>query len=195
MKFDRAFRVTPYEPTSRKRAAVVRRQRLDREKFPLFAAEIAEGQDDPDQVLADRAVHWVERQRKRRTYLAQQWIEARAQLRALPPVERAAFVRYWNRMKCPHDAGYLKSFLHMFGDGRLVMHEGEVASAHEIEWERDRKAKIADMTDDELAHMIQTHISPLFAEWGREERRRRAEAAAAEAPSARPLATARRARR
>lgn len=33
MRFSRGFRVTAYEPTSRKLAAVKRRQRLDREKW------------------------------------------------------------------------------------------------------------------------------------------------------------------
>ena len=64
--------------------------------------------------------------------------------------------------------------MNMFRDGRLIVHEGEVKSRSDVEWERDRKAKIAAMTDSELDRMIQTHISPLFAEWGREERRRRA---------------------
>lgn len=176
MRFDRAFRVTAYEPTSRKRAAVVRRQRLDREKFPLFAGEIAEGQADPDDVLADRAVHWVKRQRERRAYLAQQWIEARARLRTLPEPERAAFIRYWNRSKCPADAGYLKTLLHMFSDGRLVLHNGEVRDRAGLEWERQRDAKIAAMTDAELDHMIQTHISMMFVDLGRAEKRRRWEA-------------------
>ena len=173
MRFSRGFRVTAYEPTSRKLAAVKRRQRLDREKFPLFADEIAEGQTDPEQVLIDRAIHWVERQQARRDYLAQQWREARAQLRALPDDRRAAFVRYWNRSKYPGDAGYLKSALLMFERGDLMLHEGEVHSRSNLEWERATRAKFAAMTDGELDHMIQTHISPLFAEWGRQERQRR----------------------
>jgi hypothetical protein len=186
MKFHRAFRVTPYEPTSRKRAAVVKRQRLDRDKFPLFADEIAEGQDDPDQVLADRAVSWVERQRQRRSHLAREWIEARARLSALPDDERAAFIRFWNRSKFPKDAGYLKTVLHCYARGDYVLHDGEVRSAHEIEWERSKKAWIAAMSEAELDRLIQTHISPLFVGWGRVERQRRAEAAAIEAPAPRP---------
>lgn len=179
MRFSRGFRVTAYEPTSRKLAAVKRRQRLDREKFPLFADEIAEGQPDPEQVLIDRAVHWVERQQARRDDLAQQWREARAQLRALPDDRRAAFVRYWNRSKYPGDASYLKSALRMFERGDLVLHEGEVHSRSNLEWEQKTRARFAAMTDAELDRMIQTHISPLFAEWGREERQRRFAARAA----------------
>lgn len=188
MRFSRGFRVTAYEPTSRKLAAVKRRQRLDREKFPLFADEIAEGQPDPEQVLIDRAVHWIERQQARRDDLAQQWREARAQLRALPDDRRAAFVRYWNRSKYPGDASYLKSALRMFERGDLVLHEGEVHSRSNLEWEQKTRARFAAMTDAELDRMIQTHISPLFAEWGREERERRfAERAAIDPPQpARP---------
>lgn len=194
MRFARASRVTAYEPTSRKRSAVVRRQRLERERLPLFAAEIAEGQADPDQVLADRAVSWVEHQRQRRAQLARDWWRARAELRALPLDEREAFIRYWNRSKCPANGGYMLSYLNMYRDGRLVMHEGEVHARSNLEWEQQAKAKIQGMTDQELDRMIQTHISPLFAEWGRQERRRRAEANAVE-PVSRRIARPSRRRR
>lgn len=194
MRFARASRVTAYEPTSRKRSAVVRRQRLERERLPLFAAEIAEGQTDPDQVLADRAVSWVERQRERRAQLARDWWRARAELRALPLDEKAAFIRYWNRSKCPANAGYMLSYLNMFRDGRIVMHAGEMHDRSNLEWEQQAKAKIQGMTDQDLDRMIQTHISPLFAEWGRQERRRRAEASAVERVSLRLARPSRRRR-
>src|SRR3546814_8451009 len=71
----------------------------------------------------------------------------------------------------------------MFRDGRLIVHEGEVRPRSDVEWERDRKAKIAAMSDLELDVMIQTHISPLLAEWGRVERRRRAELSATVPPA------------
>lgn len=183
MRFSRGFRVTPYEVTNRKRAAVVRRQRLDREKFPLFAAEIAEGQDDPDEVLADRAIWIVERQRAQRSKRAADWLRARTILRLLSDDKRAAFLRFWNRSKFPADPTYLISALRGFALGEYILHEGEIVSAANLKWEQATRAKFAAMTDAELDHMIQTHISPLFAEWGREERRRRFEVRSAEAPA------------
>src|SRR3546814_4687443 len=75
------------------------------------------------------------------------------------------------------------TYINMFRDGRLIVHEGEVRPRSDVEWERDRKAKIAAMSDLELDVMIQTHISPLLAEWGRVERRRRAELSAAVPPA------------
>src|SRR3546814_11770297 len=87
--------------------------------------------------------------------------------------ERAAFIRYWGSCKCPGNACYLLTYINMFRDGRLIVHEGEVRPRSDVEWERDRKAKIAAMSDLELDVMIQTHISPLLAVWGRVERRSR----------------------
>ncbi|MGN7712579.1 hypothetical protein [Agrobacterium radiobacter] len=43
MRFRRWHRPEPYGDTSRKRAAFLRKQRLERETLPLFAADIAAG--------------------------------------------------------------------------------------------------------------------------------------------------------
>lgn len=50
MKFVKAQRHGPFQDTSRKRAALARKQRKEREKFPLFSEVIAEGQLDADAV-------------------------------------------------------------------------------------------------------------------------------------------------
>src|SRR3546814_9863695 len=92
------------------------------------------------------------------------------------------FIRYWGRCKCPGNACYLLTYINMFRDGRLIVHEGEVRPRSDVEWERDRKAKIAAMSDLELDVMIQTHISSLLAEWCSLERGRSAELSAAVAP-------------
>lgn len=165
--------------------AAERRLRLDREKFPLFAAEIAEGQPTPEELLDARASAFVSNQQANRDREARNWRRARAELRAIPEPDRSAFIRYWNRSKCPGNAGYLLSYMNMFRDGRLIVHEGEVRPKSDVEWEQGVKAEMAAMTDLELDTMIQTHISPLFAEWGREERRRRAELSADVPPARR----------
>ena len=183
MRFTPHQGIYAYERTNRKLKAAERRLRLDREKFPLFAAEIAESQPTPEELLDARGRAFVENQQANRDREARNWWRARAELRAIAEPDRAAFIRYWGRCKCPGNACYLLTYINMFRDGRLIVHEGEVRPRSDVEWERDRKAKIAAMSDLELDVMIQTHISPLLAEWGREERRRRAELSAAVPPA------------
>lgn len=191
MRFAPHPRPTEYEATPRKRSAVLIRQRKDRDKLPLFGELIRETQPDPDQVLRDRAASILANQIDKRQRAADAWRRGRAAMRALPEPERGAFLRYWNRLKSPANGTYLLTYLNMLATGRLIMDEGEIDSRADVEWRRGCLAKIAAMTDAELAHMIQTHISPLFVEWGRDERRRRAEATAIDTPAPR----ARRARR
>ena len=174
MRFTPHQGIYAYERTNRKLKAAERRLRLDREKFPLFADEIGESQPSPEELLDARARSFVTHQQDNRDRAARNWWQARVELRAIPEPDRAAFIRYWNRCKCPGNGTYLLTYMNMFRDGRLIVHEGEVRPRSDVEWESDRKAKIAAMNDLELDVVIQTHVSPLFAEWGREERRRRA---------------------
>ena len=181
MRFKRAPRVEGYKETPRKRAAVLVSQRHQREKLPLCAELIAETQPTVDEVIAHRHRVWPIAEQKRRDELARKWREARRRLNELPEPARSAMLRYWNnhRWLPAADPTYLSGEIHGYLTGRLVLHDGEIISAHHLEWQTKTKARIAAMTDAELDHMIQTHISPLFAEWGREERQRRFAARAA----------------
>lgn len=143
MRFTPHHGIYAYVRTNRKLKAAERRLRLDREKFPLFAAEIAESQPTPEELLDARGKAFVENQQANRDREARNWWRARAELRAIPEPGRAAFVRYWDRCKCPGNAVYLLTYINMFRDDRLIVHEGEVRPRSEVEWERDRKAKIA----------------------------------------------------
>lgn len=184
MRFKRAPRVEGYHETPRKRAAVLVSQRRQREKLPLFADQIAEQQPSVDEVIAARHEYFPRAQQERRDKLAADWREVRARVAALPDDIRKPFLAYWNNHRwLPGDPSYLGSAVREVEQGGLVLHEGKLVSRHNLEWERSTKAKIAAMSDGELDRHIQTHISPLFVEWGREERRRRAEAAAFEAPA------------
>lgn len=185
MRFAPLRRPTEYEATSRKRSAVLIRQRKDREKLPLFGELIRETQADPDDVLRDRAASIMRNQIENRQRAAADWLRGRSAMRALPEPERGAFLRYWNRLKSPATGTYLLSYLNMLATGRLVMEGGEIDSREDVAWRAKSLAKIAAMSEADLEKMIQTHISPMFVEWGRAERRRRAEAAAAEAPAPR----------
>lgn len=108
-----------FEDTRRKRLALARSQRLQREKFPLFAEAIAETQPDADTVMAERAISWAEWTRTDRENRAQTWRRARARLAAYGDNVRPQLLNYWNRCRWPADPGYLLSMMHMFDTGRL----------------------------------------------------------------------------
>ncbi|MFD1034138.1 hypothetical protein ACFQ15_05685 [Sphingomonas hankookensis] len=184
MRFKRAPRVEGYKETSRKRAGVLVSQRHQREKLPLFAELIAETQPTVEEVIAHRHRVWPIAEQNRRDELARKWREARRRLNELPAPARSAMLRYWNNHRwLPADPTYLSSEIHSYLTGRLVLHDDKIVSRHQLEWETKTKTRFAAMTDAELDHMIQTHISPLFAEWGREERQRRFTARAAIQPA------------
>src|SRR3546814_11079811 len=90
----RVMRFTPhqgiyaYERTNRKLKAAERRLRLDREKFPLFAAEIAESQPTPEELLDPRGSTFVENQPANPEREARTGWPARAELRATPAHDR-----------------------------------------------------------------------------------------------------------
>src|SRR3546814_5582208 len=81
MRFTPHQGIYAYERTSRKLKAAERRLRLDREKFPLFAAEIAESQPTPEELLDARGRAFVENQQANRDREARNWWRARAELR------------------------------------------------------------------------------------------------------------------
>src|SRR3546814_20888071 len=83
MRFGRWPRPTAYRETSRKRAAFLRKQRLEREALPLFAAQIDARQHGIDEEMARRAIWWVDYERDRRDQRAARWREARVRLLAL----------------------------------------------------------------------------------------------------------------
>jgi hypothetical protein len=56
MRFRRWPRPTSFEDTTRKRAALTRKQRLEREALPLFSDQIALKQTAVDTVMHERAI-------------------------------------------------------------------------------------------------------------------------------------------
>ena len=105
--------------TSRKRAALRRKQRLEREALPLFADQIAEAQPSEDQVMQDRAQQWTEHECRDRRERAAQWRKARRMIDALPEHECRAMRRVWDCAPYPADPSRLLSVLHNFSLGRL----------------------------------------------------------------------------
>ena len=109
----------PFEDTRRKRLALARRQRLDREKIPLFADLVAAGQKDADMLMRERAEAWERQTASQRAQRAADWRRARARLRSYGDNLRPARLAYWQGCKWPADPSYLLSMMHMFDDGRL----------------------------------------------------------------------------
>lgn len=119
MRFRRWPRPTAYRETPRKRAAFLRKQRLEREALPLFADAIAAGQHDVDEEMARRHVWWIDREHEQRRQRAARWREARARLFALPAPLRRKVRALWRTCPYPADPASFADFLHQIAIGRL----------------------------------------------------------------------------
>lgn len=119
MRFTRKQRYGPYEDTLRKRAALARKQRLERERLPLLAEMIAEQQPDADTVMAERAVKWTLWEQETRDRRAANWRRARAQLFAYGDNIRRTLTRLWNSAPYPATPEYLLDMLYQFDRGNL----------------------------------------------------------------------------
>src|ERR1700679_2268037 len=102
MRFRRWPRVTAYEDTTRKRAALARSQRLQREKLPLFADLIAARQPSEDEEMARRAGRWPRQPQEKRDERAEAWRQARARLAAFDDQLRPIIIVLWRT--CPYPA-------------------------------------------------------------------------------------------
>lgn len=119
MKFYKAERHGPFEDTTRKRSALARKQRLEREKLPLFAEIIAEKQLDADTIMAARAVNHERWQQSFRDDRAQQWRKARKRFFSHGENLRPVLRRLWNTSPYPKTPVYLLGMLHDYAVGRL----------------------------------------------------------------------------
>ncbi len=122
MRFKRWPRPESYRDTSRKRAAFARKQHLDREALPLFAAEIAASQRGVEDEMAHRALAWDAAERETRRRRAASWRRARARLFALPDALRRTVRVLWRECPYPGDPASFADMLHQFAAGRLDPH-------------------------------------------------------------------------
>lgn len=136
MRFGRMSRFPEFTDTSRKRAALRRRQRLDREKLPLFSALIAETQPDEDTVMAQRAERWEIMEEEQRQRRADDWRRARRRLAEVGGNMRPLILAYWNNHRwLPGEPGYLLDLLHSIETGRMVADDsGHLVYAHHRAW-------------------------------------------------------------
>lgn len=119
MRFTRKPHFGPYEDTRRKRLALARKQRLERERLPLFAEQIAAEQPDADTVMAERAVKWELYKQEDRDKRAARWRVARAKLFEYGPNVRMVLRNLWKTCPYPGDPTYFHDFLHSYDNGRI----------------------------------------------------------------------------
>lgn len=117
----RTFPRHAFSYTSRKRAALRRKQRLEREALPLLAELIAEAQPGEDAEMQRRADAWLETEVRIRNLRADRWREARRRLAALTSNERAMLRHAWNHAPYPADPVYLLDFLHSYAARRFTL--------------------------------------------------------------------------
>jgi hypothetical protein len=135
MRFAKMTRWEAFQDTTRKRHALARKQRLERERSPLLAPLIAEAQPPADAVMAERATRWTMTERLQRQRRAAAWRRARAKLYAHGPHLRAALRQAWNRAPYPADPHYLADMLHGFEVGRLAFgDDGQLYTAGHLAW-------------------------------------------------------------
>ncbi|WP_288990850.1 hypothetical protein [uncultured Sphingopyxis sp.] len=173
MRFKKHIR-HPFTDTPRKRAAVLRRQQRERDAFPLFAAEIAAGQHDVDQVMSDRERHWLIAEIKARSERAAHWLEVRASIADLPDRERRLFLAFWNAHRWfPGDPSYCATVLRCYRRGDYVEQAGKLVSRHEAEYQAGLELQAREASDRELEQIIQSHPNMKLVEAARAERNRR----------------------
>lgn len=117
MRFIKSTR-HPFTDTSRKRAALARKQKAEREALPLFADQIAASQRSTDDVMQARAEAWAISQHQTRMRRAANWRKARREIDAMPPRMRTKLRAAWNGAPYPADPVYLLDFLHGLRVGR-----------------------------------------------------------------------------
>lgn len=136
MKFERTPRVEAFNDTSQKRAALRRKQRLEREALPLLAQITAEQQPTEDQVMEERAARWIEADQQRRDEKAAHWRRLRARLFSNYGENlRAALREAWRKAPYPATWAYFGDMLTSFDRGHLVFTEdGRLVSPAHLEW-------------------------------------------------------------
>lgn len=110
-----------FTDTPRKRHALARKQRLEREALPLFADVVAADQPDADQVMAARLAKSLEVEQMTRDRRAADWVRARRRLASFGGNAAAVLLAGWNRAPYPADPVYLLMFLHSFDQGRFTL--------------------------------------------------------------------------
>jgi len=103
MKFKPRPRYGSFVETDRKRTAVLRAQKRERDRLPLFAADIARSQPTVDEIMLNRALAWALDEQAERDRLARCWRIIRRDIAALPQRQRRAIAEMAARYGGPLD--------------------------------------------------------------------------------------------
>lgn len=107
MLFDHYPRYEGFRDTPRKRSAVLRKQRIEREALPLFAEQIAAMQPSVNEVMAKRSLQADVFEVERRKFKAKWWRIARQSYYRLPAEQRMKVLTRWRRWWGPRDSSCL----------------------------------------------------------------------------------------
>lgn len=141
MKFAKKERHGPREITPRQVSAYARSCRQKQEKFPLFAAAIAEGQAPADEEMARRVALDVAMEQRNRNDRAADWRKVRRRLFDLPADARAVVLARYNANQWyPRQPGFLASLIW----GAL---KGYRLDAAQVQAPADAREQIAALND------------------------------------------------
>jgi hypothetical protein len=113
---------TVYEPreiNNRRIAARVRRQRIEREKAPLFADQIASEQPDPVEELKKHDKGFNQRLEQVDKRAQEKWISYFHEVGKLPADEQRKLLTAWNASSGPKDYAYFAGFLAKWKSGKI----------------------------------------------------------------------------
>ncbi|WP_432816576.1 hypothetical protein [Sulfitobacter sp. JB4-11] len=116
------FKKTPtfeFTDTPRKRAALRRKQRRERDALPLFAEQIAAAQPSEDEEMSRRADLSHAQEIRWRSDRAAKWRKARRMIDSLPAEDSLAIRRVWDCAPYPADPSRLLSVLHSYSLGKI----------------------------------------------------------------------------
>lgn len=147
MRFSRYGRYE-FIDTQRKRMAFARKQKQERESYPLFAEEIAAGQIDVETEMALRKANWSARELNDRAQRALEWRRARAKLAKYPQPDRDHLRAYWQRCGWPGDPAYLLTMLHKYANNHLNLRPPTI---HETEANRQAVRALTKQIEERVA--------------------------------------------
>ena len=104
MLFDKFPDYGAFRDTERKRAGVLRKQRAERDAYPLFEEQVAAEQPSVDSVMEKRRLLAVSSLTSQRAFKAKWWRIARAKYFELTPKGKAHVRGRWQRWVGPRNS-------------------------------------------------------------------------------------------
>ncbi len=128
------FKPTPRGITPRRLSAAKRFLAKERDRYALFAGEVAAEQPTPEERIINHDAGFEEWWQEMRDTRAADWRKARQQLAEMSPDFRAAALTMWNRRIYPADPAYLLSLIRQICSGELdpVKYDAELERCKEL---------------------------------------------------------------